>query len=143
MNYDRVFNNDLDRKFFYSDYPGRKLMVGSISLSNAIARLNNIEYYVLVTYKREENLPEQYIPLNSLISDDGTLFATLNPSIRYINYICQDGGIQTVSRLTDLDSGSPNYLLGPGPETVSLEDLIMKEYHDYIKSQTVSTEKGR
>jgi len=34
-------------------------------------------------------------------------------------------------------------MLGPGPETVSLEDLIMEEYNNYIKAQTVSTGRGK
>lgn len=142
MDYNRIFENNLDRNFFFSNYDGNKIMVGRISLGNAIARLSKNEFYVLVSYKEGENLPEQYIPLNSLTSDDGTLFATLNPNVRCWN-ICRDGGIQRISRLTDLESGSPNYLLGPGPETVSLEDLIMEEYNDYIKAKNNSTGKGR
>lgn len=143
MDYDKIFEQDIERKFFYTDYPGKKMMVGRIGLNNALARLSKDEYYVLVTYKDGETLPEQYMPLKGLTSEDGTLFATFNPNIRYISNICRDGGIQMISRLTDLDSGSPNYLLGPGPETVSLEDLIMAEYNSYIKSQTSSMRSGR
>ena len=40
MDYDKVFEQNIDRKFFYTDYPGRKMMVGKISLKNAIARLS-------------------------------------------------------------------------------------------------------
>lgn len=143
MDYDKIFEQDIERKFFYTDYPGKKMMVGRISLDKALARLSKDEYYVLVTYQDGEVLPEQYIPLSHLTSKDGTLFATFNPGIRYMNNICTNGGIQMISRLTDLASGSPNYLLGPGPETVSLEDLIMAEYNSYIKSQTSSMRSGR
>lgn len=143
MDYDKIFENDLDRKFFYTDYPGEKMVVGKISLSNAIARLSKNEHYTLVTYYEGDVLPEQYIPLDQLTSNDSTLFATLNPNM-HLWYICkEDGGIQRISRLPDLSSGSPNYLLGPGPDTVSLEDLVMKQYNEYIKTQTSSTKKGR
>ena len=145
MDYDRIFEIDLDRKFFYTDYPGKKMMVGRISLKNAIARLSKNEYYTLVTYTEGEELPEQYIPLSGFTSDDGTLFATLNPNIERINYICKNGGIQLVSRLLDLSPGNPNYLLGPGPDTVSLSDLVMEQYNKYneSKAQKNSSTRGR
>ncbi len=28
MDYDKIFEKDLDRKFFYTDYPGKKLLLG-------------------------------------------------------------------------------------------------------------------
>lgn len=31
MDYDKIFEKDLDRKFFYTDYPGKKIVVGKIS----------------------------------------------------------------------------------------------------------------
>ena len=130
MDYDKIFEENINKKFFYTDYPGNKMVVGKISLNNAIARLDKNEYYILVTYNEGETLPEQYIPLTELKSEDGTLFASLNPNI-YIHNICNNSGIQKVSRLPNLDSGSPNYLLGPGPETVSLDDLIMEQYNKY------------
>lgn len=130
MDYDIIFQDDINKKFFYTDYPGNKMVVGKISLKNALARMSMREYYVLVTYTEGETLPQQYMPLSNLKSDDGTLFATINPST-YFTDICQRGGIQRVSRLSDLDSGSPNYLLGPGPETVALDELIMEQYTKY------------
>lgn len=144
MDYDKIFEIDLNRKFFYTDYPGNKMVVGKISLKNAIARLGKHEYYTFVTYNEHEELPEQYIPLSEFKSDDGTLFATVNPNIPFDD-ICINGGIQRISRLIDLDSGSPNYLLGPGPGTVSLLDLVIKQYDEYNKSktQTDSVNKGR
>lgn len=142
MDYDEIFENDLDRKFFYTDYPGKKMVDGKISLNNAIARLSKNEYYTLVTYYKEDVLPEQYIPLKELTSDDDTLFATLNPNINFSD-ICMNGGIKSISRLQDLSSGSPNYLLGPGPNTISLEDLVMKQYNEYLKTQTSSAKRGR
>lgn len=142
MDYDKIFENNLDRKFFFSNEPGNKIMVGKISLTNAMARLNKREYYTLVTYQEGDVLPEQYLPLSSLTSDDGTLFATINPNNRFY-YICQNGGIQMITRLPNLDSGSPSYLLGPGPETVSLDDLVMSQYEKYLKEETPSARKGR
>lgn len=144
MDYNEVFGNDLERKFFYTDYPGKKMVVGTISLQNAIVRLDKDEYYILVTYKEGEKIPEQYVPLSQLKSDDGTLFATINPATRF-SYICNDGGIQRISRLSDLDSGSPNYLLGPGPDTVALADLVAQEhnYYNESKAQTTSVRHGR
>ena len=137
MDYDKIFEGNIDKKFFYTDYPGNKMVVGKISLKNALERLSKNEYYVLVTYGNGENLPKQYIPLRGLTSDDETLFATFNPGIRF-NDICQNGGIQVVSRLVDLPSGSANYLLGPGPETVSQEELIMEQYNKFYGKSTKS-----
>lgn len=144
MDYDKVFENNLDRDFFYTNYPGNKMVVGKISLKNAKARLNKNEYYVLVTYNEGEDLPEQYIPLSELKSDDGTLFATVNPDNNFFD-ICENGSIQRISRLPDLSSGSPNYLLGPGPNKVALVDLVMKQYEQYneSKNQTDSSKKEK
>ena len=38
MDYDKVFEQNIDRKFFYTDYPGRKMIVGRISLNIIILR---------------------------------------------------------------------------------------------------------
>ena len=125
--FDKIFEGDIERKFFFTDYPGDKMMVGKISLNNAKARMSKNEYYTLVTYTYGEELPERYMPLPGLESADGTLFATLNPN-HHIWNICRDGGIQRISRLPDLENGSPNYLLGPGPNTIALYDMIMDQY---------------
>ena len=127
MDYDRIFEQNIDMKFFYTDYPGKKIVDGRISLENAIARLSKDEYYTLVTYCEGDVLPEQYLPISTLTSDDGTLFATLNPDTFFYD-ICRNGGIQRISRMNDLSSGSPNYLLGPGPNTISLEEMVMEQY---------------
>ena len=138
MNYDDFFKEDINRKFFFSDYPGKKMVDGVISLKNAKERLNMNEYYTLVTYNDGEELPEQYRPLNNLKSDDGTLFATINSNIR-LDDLCRNGSIQMISRLPDLESGSPNYMLGPGPEKVSLEELIMEQYNKYCNKKDNKT----
>ena len=145
--YDEIFERDINSKFFYTDYPGRKMMVGRISLNNAIARLSKDEYYTLVTYCEGETLPQEYIPLNGLESQDGTLFATLNPDIRGINYICRgNDSIQGISRIDFIDRTKPikpKYLLGPGPETITLEEIIMEEYNEYMKTNQSSVGKTR
>lgn len=127
MDYDRLFESDVNRNLLYDNYPGNKLIPGRISLKNAIARLNKNEYYVLVTYNEGEELPKEYVHLNSLPSDNSILFATVNPNIRF-TYICMDDKIQHISRVSDLSSGSPNYLLGSGPDTISLTELITEQY---------------
>ena len=137
MDYDKIFKDNLDREFFYSHYQGNKMMDGKISLSNAIARMKKGEYYTLVTYKEGEGLPKEYIPLSTLTSEDETLFATLNPNNRYF-YLCKNGGIQMISRLPNQENESPTYLLGPGPQTVTLDDLIMEQYEKFTKDQTTS-----
>ena len=142
MDYDKIFEQDIERKFFYTDYPGKKIVAGKISLENAIARLSKDEYYTLVTYCEGDMLPEQYLPLSNLASDDGTLFATLNPNERFFD-MCRNGGIQRITRMNDLSSGSPNYLLGPGPDTVSLEELVMEQYNKYMASKDSSVKMGR
>ena len=138
MNYDTFFSQDINRKLFYSDYSGKKMIVGVISLKNAISRLKMQEYYILVTYVEGEKLPDEYIPLNQITSDDGVLYATISPKIQ-LSSICRNGGIQLISRLPDLDSGSPNYLLGPGPETISQEELVMDQYNKLKNNQETKT----
>lgn len=91
-----------------------------------------------MTYQEGDSLPEQYIPLKGLKSSNGTLFATLNPDTPYINFICWDGGIQKISRLRNSVSGSSRYLLGPGPDEITLEDIIKAQYDAYIKTQEPS-----
>lgn len=142
VDYDRIFEGNLDRKFFYTDYPGYKMMVGKISLKNAVERLSKNEYYTFVTYTADEELPKQYIPLSELTTDDGTLIATVNPNTNFYD-MCIGGGIQRISRLPNSSSGSPRYLLGPGPETISLEELVMKQYDEYLNTKSDSVIKGR
>lgn len=143
MDYDEIFEQDIEHKFFYTDYPGNKMVVGKISLNNAIARMNKGEYYTFVTYQKGETLPKEYIPLNGLESNDETLFATFNPNIRYMYDICMNGGIQRISRLPDLEPGNPRYLLGIGPKEISLNELIMEQYNAYMKTQESSIGRTR
>lgn len=130
MDYDKLFDQNKDVKFFYTDYPGNKLMVGKTSLKHAIERMDKNEYYVLVTYKEGETLPEAYKQFPDLVGEDDTLFATINPHTRLqLSDICRDGGIQRVSRLGSPEEDNPNYLLGPGPETVTLNELVIEQYN--------------
>ena len=136
MDYDNYFKKDIDDKFFYTDYPGNKLMIGKISLKNAIERLKKNEYYVLVTYGENEELPQQYRPLHDLTTEEGILFATINTDIRFSD-ICKDGGIQRITQLGMPGEENPKYLLGPGPATISLDELIMEQYNKYYGKETV------
>ena len=135
MDYDEMYNKNVNMNYFFTNYPGSKLMVGKINLANAIARLSKKEYYTLVTYKEGESLPEQYVPYDGLSSEDGTLFATINPNVR-VGYIVVKSGIQMISRLPDTEYGGPRYLLGPGPEEVNLYDLIQEQYDETIKKDS-------
>ena len=135
MNYDDIFKDDITKKFFYSNYPGNKIIVGRISLNNAVSRLNRDEYYVLVTYKEGEKLPKQYIPLNELGSYNDTLFATFDPNNRYTD-ICFNGNIK---RITKLENSNMDYLIEPGPDKIKISDLINKQYDEYMKSKKVWT----
>ena len=135
MDYDKIFGDDIRKKLLYTDYPGSKLMVGKISLKNALSRLDKHEYYVLVTYGENEKLPVQYVPLAGYENEEGDLFATINPDV-HLDEICRDGGIQKITRLPDFGSNIPRYLLGPGPETVTLDDLIMEQYTLNYEKQT-------
>ncbi|MBQ6497859.1 MAG: hypothetical protein IJI58_04000 [Bacilli bacterium] len=121
--YDKIFNDDVNKEFYFNapGYGGRKLMVGAVSLNNAIERLKKDEYYTLVTYIDGEKLPEEYIPLDEKL-DSGDLLATVNPK-NNLQYICQNSGsIQKISELSNL-----NYLLGPGPDTFNLTELVEKQ----------------
>lgn len=142
MNYDNIFDEDIEKKFFYTDYPGNKLMVGRINLRNAISRLSKDEYYALVTYNAGEELPNEYMSLDKLASDDGTLFATVNSNVN-LSHICKNGGIQMISKLPNAKNGSPVYLLGPGPDKITLESIIMEQYNMYSKTKDTEAQKGK
>lgn len=135
MDYNELFEKKPNAKFFYSDYPGTKLVVGSVNLENAINRMHNFsEYYTLVTYNDGEELPKQYVPCVGLETIEGVKFATINedPRVVRVSNICQNGGIQLVSRF-DMGNERPKYLLGPGPETVELDDLIIEQYQLWLQ----------
>jgi hypothetical protein len=137
MNYDKIFDNSKDINFFYTGYPGNKLMVGKVSLKFAVERMQKNEYYVLVTYKEGESLPAAYKQLPNLVSEDDTLFATINPEMPIqLSYICRDNGIQLISRLGSPKDTNPNFLLGPGPDTLSLNELVMEQYSAYYDKDT-------
>lgn len=134
--YDKIFDENPDYDFFYNKagYDGPKLVAGRVSLKNAIARLNKGEVYTIVKYQEGEQLPEQYMPLeNSNVNGGDTLFATIKPNLRLYD-LCANGGIQTISRLSDDEFGSPRYLLGPGPDEVTLNELIASQLADYEKT---------
>ena len=122
-NYDKIFENDINKDFYFNapGYDGKKLIVGSINLSNAVERLKKDEYYTIVTYVDGEILPEEYVSLNERL-DNGDLLATAKPK-KYLQYICKDSGsIQAISQLSNSD-----YLLGPGPDTFNLSELVEKQ----------------
>ena len=134
--YDKIFDENPDYNFFYNapNYDGPKLVAGRVSLKNAIARLNKGEVYAIVKYHEGEELPEQYMPLeNSNVNGGDTLSATIKPDLRLYD-LCANDGIQRISRLRDDEFGSPRYLLGPGPDEVSLTDLIASQLADYEKT---------
>ena len=134
--YDKIFKDDVNKEFYFNarGYEGRKLMVGAISLSNAVERLKKDEYYAVVTYIDGEKLPEEYVPLNDRL-DNGDLLATVNPK-NNLQYICKDSGsIQVISKLSNSD-----YLLGPGPDTFNLAELVDQQA-DQLKAER-NPEKG-
>lgn len=134
--YDKILKDNVNRKFFYSDYAGPKLVNGKADLENVKKRKELDEYYTLVTYREGDLLPEEYRALTVLKSEDNELFATINPQTApRMNYICGDGGIQIISRLNDAAPGNSRYLLGPGPDTVELLDLVMEQYDGYMKEK--------
>ena len=139
MNYNNILKDDVNAEFFYSNYPGNKMVTGNIDLEYAIERLKKKEFYTLVTYKEGDELPEEYIPIKMSDNNSGALFATINPSI-IMHYICRNGGIQKIS-LISRPNANPVYLLGPGDDTVSLFELVNKELEKYTKQNT-PTEKA-
>ncbi len=142
MDFNSIFEEDINYKFFFQDYLGNKMMVGRVNLEYAIERLKMNEYYSLVMYKEGDELPSEYVPLPELKSDDGTLFATFNPKLS-MNYICKNGGVQMISRISGPNAAFQTYLLGPGDEMVSTYDLINSIYEDYKKKNTLEENKGK
>ena len=41
-----------------------------------------------------------------------------------------------ISRLNDAAPGNYRYLLGPGPDTIELLDLVMEQYDGYMKDKS-------
>ncbi len=145
MDYDEIFNQDINIDFFYNNagYDGLKLLVGKASLENAMKRFQDkSEVFTLVTYYEGDILPECYAPVTPSFDTKGTLFATFNPDglNQNLSYICNNGGIQMVSRLSNSKTGSPTYLLGPGPDRVELFDLVGKQIDNYAKKQAEMNE---
>ncbi len=135
--YDEVFNNNSDYNYFYNapGYEGKKLVVGRVSLNNAKERLKKGEVYTVVKYHEGDELPEEYMPLpDGYVEGEETLLATINPNVRF-NYMCANGGIQMISRIHDNEEGFPTWLLGPGPDTISLNDLVESQLVDYERSK--------
>lgn len=139
INYDKLFAANPDKKRFYSDYPGAKLVTGTIGCKNARARAEQGEYYVLVTYHEGEELPNHYKPLPSLTSEDGTMFATVAPDRNCsLDYICINGGIQMISDLTFEGNTDRTFLRGPGPDKLLLSDLIMIQYTGHCEANSIN-----
>lgn len=135
-NYDKIFEKDINKNFFYNapDYVGKKLVVGSINLSNAIERIKKDEYYTLVTYIDGEKLPDQYVPLDESL-ENGDLLATANPKLNFQD-ICRNGGIQRITKLSNGDE----FLLGPGPDTFSLSALVKGQVNEFKESLNLEKE---
>ena len=135
MNYNEVFEGDINKKLFFNQegYPQKLLINGYISLDNAIKRLNNGEYYVLVGYHTGENLPECYLPVPSEKIDfelpDGLSFASFNPD-ELVYAFCDNSSIQLISKLPNMLRGA-KYMLGPGPDEIYLEDLVSEQLQNY------------
>ena len=137
--YDRIFNEDVDKEFFYNKpgYTGTKLVVGKISLENALHRLNKNEYYTLVTYDEGMELPSEYVPIDEEIRGD-LLLATFDPKLQMQN-VCQNGGIQMASKLRD-----DEYLLGPGPDTFVVSKAVKEQVEEYKQmDEEMSTGRSR
>ena len=129
--FDKVFDENPEQNYFYNA-PGYdkywKLVVGRVSLKHAIERLKKWEVYSVVKYHAGEELPEEYIPVETEdVKSGDILFATLNPKFR-VHYLCMNGGCIMTCRLP-----SGRYLLGPGPEEVEERDLIYSQLTDYEK----------
>jgi hypothetical protein len=132
-NFNKIFDENPDAKFFYTDYPGTKLVDGWVSLKNAKARKDKDEFYALVTYHDGEELPEEYVPIKDYESEDGTLFATINPDYPFHFFdICRNAGIQRITELPSREDEGPRYLLGPGPDEITLAELINTQYDRYM-----------
>ena len=132
--YDVVFDNNPDYDYFYNapGYYGPKLVVGRVSLRNAIERLKKEEIYTVVKYHEGDKLPKEYVPLTNInVEGNGTLFATINPEFR-VNYICARSGIQQVGNISSRGE-EPIWFLGPGPDTVTHSFLVNSQLSDYEK----------
>ncbi len=137
MDYDIVFSEKIGKRFFFTDYPGNILMVGKISLKNAIARLAKNEYYVLVTYSKGESLPKEYVPYDGITSDDGTLFATVSPKIM-VNYIYRNDVLQLIRSSRGSENSERRYLSGEELDEVKLYDLVDEVVEATIGSHRMS-----
>lgn len=142
VNYDKIYEDkDPNDGGYFADMPETKLSVGTASLDIAKVRAKKLDYFVLVTYKEGQELPETYRPLPAELfpTDDGTLFATVNPTRQFMIHNICISGIQRISRIDNPEDNDIKYLLGigkgPGPETVCLSDLILQQYEGYCREK--------
>ena len=138
MDYDRMLDEDPNEEFYYNDnkFPHKKLIAGYISLENALVRLNKGEYYVLVKTNGEEELPSGYIPLDSKFETEEPM-ATIDPNMHF-PVLCRKGRIQIIAQLPAKEDDA-EYLLGPGPETITLSQLITEQLEAYKKNMSSRT----
>ena len=130
MNYNKLFEEDIDKNFFYNaeGYPKKILINGFIDLDKALKRLEKGEYYVLVAYQNVEELPDCYVPLSleqQVIEVPDIKFATINPNENLLAF-CENNYIQLISRMPDTLRGV-RYMLGE----FYLNDLIAEQLENY------------
>ena len=135
MNYNELFNEDINREFIYNKegYPKKLLVNGYLDLDKAIKRLDKGEYYVLVSYHEGEKLPECYLPLSNELIDfelpEGTSLAIFNAN-EMVYAFCNNSSIQLISKLPNSVRGA-KYMLGSGPDEIYLEDLVLEQLQNY------------
>ena len=135
MNYNEIFNADVNMEFFYNKagYPKKLLVNGYLDLDKALKRLDKGEYYVLVSYHKGEDLPDCYLTLPNELLDfelpDGLALAIFNANVP-VTAFCKGFSIQLITRLPNSLNGAV-YLLGPGPDKVCLEDIVSEQLQNY------------
>ena len=137
MNYNEIFEDNVLKDFYYNadNYPKKILVDGFIDLDKAKKRLEKGEYYILVLYQNGEELPKEYIPvpnqMGNIEMESDKKFATVNPD-EVLNAYCVDNSIQRITNLQNSIAGA-RYLLGAGPEEISLPYLLQNQIDSYKK----------
>lgn len=129
-------NFSKDVKPFLDFQNTRKILINGYNLlNNAMLCQTQGEYYILVKYQEEDNLPEEYIPINEKILesfgfDKQEHFATVNPKLNFTTLI-DDSRIKRITRLGVLSDKNVQYLIRNGPEVISTLDLLYEQLESY------------
>lgn len=133
--------NNTKRAYYDSQISKKVLINGYNCLNNAKLCQIKGEYYILVNYQEEERLPEEYVPISEEIIesfgfDKSEHFATANPELNF-TILNDDSRIKRITRVGIVNGFDSQYLIGLGPESFTISDLIEEQLEAYKRERRV------